>query len=124
MGVCVDDANFGENTAGDAVRRVAPEKKIAADETDFAVAEAHDVDVSVPAAVAGGSPFETEGVWRGVEEFCFDGEFAVDESQRAWGGSVAGAVEVRVVLEGVVEEDVVVVEGVGGGDGRDKEKDR
>jgi len=113
LGICVDDANFGKGTAGNCVWRVAPEKKIAADETDFAIAETDDVNASVPTAVAGGGPFEAKGVGRRVEEFCFDGKFSVDESERAWCGDISGAVEVGVVFEAVVEEDVVVVEGVG-----------
>ena len=111
--VCVDDANFGESAAGNCVWRVAPEKKIAADETDFAIAKTHDVDANVPAAVASGGPFEAKGVRRRVEEFCFDGKFSTNKSEGAWSGDVPGAVEVGVMFEAVVEEDVVVVEGVG-----------
>ena len=112
--VCVDDADFRKSASGDAAGGVAPEEKIAADEINFAVAETHDVDTSVPAAGVCGSPFEAEGVGRRVEDFCLDGEFAVNEIQRAGSGGVAGAVEVGVVFEAVVEEDVVVIKRVSG----------
>jgi len=79
LGICVADANLGKSAGGDAVGRVAPEEKIAADESNFAVAETHHVDAGVPAAGRRGSPFETERVGRRVENSCFDGEFAVNE---------------------------------------------
>jgi len=111
--VCIDDANFWESAIGDCVGRIAPKEKISADEADFAIAETHYVDARVPATVTGGGPFEAKCVWRRVEDFGFDWEFVVDESERAWGGGVAGAVEVGVALETVVENDVVIVERVG-----------